>query len=116
MLREIVAQSRKQGPLDVQKLTTQEIRALRVQTEKEASFFVGILRIIQGFFGAIFRILLAPFHGNDMKRSSQCDIYGHVVEGTWGGGFPKCAKCGQDVTSPDQLRGSTPKKIQKNKP
>lgn len=108
LLRDIVQQSRRQ-PLDVQRQTTQEIRALRVSTEKEAEAAVVAQRKVQQFFSSLWAGISALFHRESTQRSSQCNIYGHVVESGWTGTLPKCSKCGAVVTSADQLRGSSPK-------
>lgn len=107
-LHELVLQARK-APPDVQRITTQQIKALRVTTEKEAGASVSFFRAIQGFFSGIFGALAGLFHRDTYKPSQQCEIYGHVVPQGWHGAYPKCEKCGAEVTSPDQLRGSSQK-------
>lgn len=43
------------------------------------------------------------------KKVTQCDNYGHVLLPGWTGEYPSCADCGRQITSFDQLRGSTVK-------
>lgn len=109
-LHELVLQARGVQP-DVQRITTQQIQALKITTKKESDASVFWLRQLQGCFSGIINAFAAMFH-KETKRSSQCDLYGHVVPQGWHGAYPKCEKCGAVVTSPDQLRGS----FEKQKP
>ncbi len=109
LLREIVQQSRKQ-PLDVQRMTTQEIRALKVTSEFETLAGVSIRRQVQRFFSGLLSGLTGLFSRHNNEHKNQCAIYGHVVLEGWTGPYPKCDKCGAQVTSADQLRGTAPKK------
>lgn len=38
------------------------------------------------------------------NKNSMCKFYGHVIQGPWKGYLPKCADCGIEISSPDQLR------------
>ncbi len=42
-------------------------------------------------------------------QNSMCKFYGHVIQGAWNGYLPKCADCGCEISSPDQLRKASPK-------
>jgi len=110
VLRDLVQQARG-VPLDVQKITGQEIRTLRTTSRKESTTGVALTRAFTGLFSGIFAAIGGLFSfGGGRKRTTQCDIYGHVrPKGAWEGTYPRCVNCGVDITSEDMLRGSTAK-------
>lgn len=87
------------------RITRTNLLALRTAQMKEDSVrkMVGILlnEIRTAFFGL--------FAVRQAKTNSMCKYYGHVIHGnTWQGYLPKCGDCGCEISSPDQLRKSSP--------
>jgi hypothetical protein len=109
VLRDLVQQAR--GiPLDVQHITSSELKALRTTSQKASKVNVSFTRAIANFFGGIFGGILGLF-APPVQRKSQCQMYGHVrPSGSWSGPYPKCAECGTVITSEDELRGSSAKR------
>jgi len=110
LLRNLVQQSRG-VPLNVQRITTQELKALKTTARKEAGIGVSITRSICGVFGGIFTALGSVFSART-KKPSQCQLYGHVIQkGGWTGVYPKCIHCGTEITSEDQLKGTSARPV-----
>ncbi|HEY9869713.1 MAG TPA: hypothetical protein V6D08_11150 [Candidatus Obscuribacterales bacterium] len=107
VLRDLIQQSRG-VPLNVQRITSQEVQALKVKQRKEDNPVVAITRAFTGFFSGIFSAIGGIFAG-PVKKKTQCDIYGHVRPKDWDGSYPTCVNCGIEITSEDMLRGATAK-------
>jgi len=107
LLRQIVQQSRG-APLNVQRITSTEIKALKVTSDRQAKVSASFSRRVIRLFQDLLQSVTGVFAREEQHRS-QCDIYGHVIKEGWRGDFPKCFKCGQQVTDLSQLRGSRPK-------
>ena len=105
-LRDLVQQARK-VPLSVQRITSTEIKALKVTGERQQAVKASLGRMIAGFFSGIIAGIGGLFAGPVKKKFTTCEQVGHVVPKTWGGEFPRCEDCGAIVDSPDQLRSAS---------
>ncbi len=108
MLRELLQQSRG-VPLSVQRITSAEVKSLKVTQRKEDNPVVAFTRAVTGCFSGFFHAIGAVFSGS-AKKKTQCDIYGHVrPKSAWEGIYPTCVNCGTEITSEDMLRKATAK-------
>ena len=94
-------------PAQVQKMTTEEAEVLRRTDERQHSIAVQQKRTMDRFFGGFIAAIQSMFIKTE-KSKTQCDNYGHVApsDGKWAGAYPKCLRCGIDITSPEMLRKS----------
>jgi len=94
-------------PVQVQKMTTDEADVLRRTDERQHSIVVQQRRSMERFLGGFFTAIQSIFTKTE-KSKTQCDNYGHVApsDGKWQGAYPKCQRCGIDITSPEMLRKS----------
>jgi hypothetical protein len=93
-------------PIQVQRMSQQDAQAIRESQERQESVVIQQRRKIGAFMGWISTTIGGIFQKKE-KRTTQCDNYGHVAPAQWGEGFPKCVKCGTEITSKDMLRGSS---------
>jgi len=106
VLRSVINQSRG-AALTVRRITTAELRALKVTQRKENHCAVAFTRAISAFVGNLFSGIGALF-SQSTKKMTQCDIYGHErASGSWVGQYPTCMHCNIKITSPDMLRTAT---------
>ena len=109
ILQQIVGQTRRE-PVVISRMTSGEIQALKTRTVERSSVAVSFKRAVLGFLVKLQSAATGAFsrQHRDIK-SRACHFYGHVppAHGYWQGTFPRCQDCGEEITAPDQIRGST---------
>lgn len=89
-------------PKRTPRMTHQNIQTLKAGQQKEMRADVAFTQKIIGFFsqlGSIFN-----FSG-PAKKTTPCDINGHVLPRVWDGEFPRCSHCGKEIRSADEVGG-----------
>ena len=91
------------------RITREEVITLRKITVAKRTWIHKIARTFHNCFNAIKTGLLAPIQ-NAKRDNSMCKFYGHVIQGSWEGYYPRCGDCGCEIHTPDQLRKASPNK------
>ncbi|MBZ0185722.1 MAG: hypothetical protein K8F91_05665, partial [Candidatus Obscuribacterales bacterium] len=90
------------------RITHHEIKAMKVTVQKEDSPFVTIFRkiggLIGGVIGGFFGIFTSFIPSGRGKKSTACQLNGHVFPRNWKGDFPRCTHCRKEITSPDSAK------------
>ncbi|HMW92182.1 MAG TPA: hypothetical protein PKN86_08915 [Candidatus Obscuribacter sp.] len=84
------------------RMTHQNIKAMKSVQQKEMRADVAITKKILGLFSEIAGIFAFAVPG---KKTSPCDINGHVLPRVWDGEFPRCSHCNKEIRSADELGG-----------
>jgi len=103
-LRHIVEESQPEL-VEVEKMTSEEMEAIRQTHGRANSGLVAQQRKVAGFLGWLTSTVEGLFAKKE-RRTTQCELYGHTLPwGTkWGGPHPKCLDCGVEIISAEQLR------------
>ncbi|GEM_PF-2216984 len=94
------------GSQPVQKITGTEIGSLKESAHKKESPAVRLVQLFSATLSHLAAALAGIFF--KPKTTTQCDMYGHIAPASgWSGEFPRCTRCGREITSQDQLRSSS---------
>lgn len=86
------------------RITRDDLQTLRsVQFRKQNPLVAFIHAVAKSIQESMFDLCSKK----DNRNNTMCKNYGHVIRGKWAGYLPKCADCGQTISSSDQLRKST---------
>ncbi len=76
------------------------LRAANLKENKGRRLIASLLQALSSTFSSLFAV-------PEKKTNSMCKYYGHVIRNNrWEGALPKCADCGCEISTPDQLRKS----------
>jgi len=90
------------------RITREEVITLRNVSAYKKTLADKVLENIHNCINGMSTLLMTPIESKK-KTNSMCKFYGHVIQGPWKGYLPKCADCGCEIQSPDQLRKATPR-------
>jgi hypothetical protein len=90
---------------DVQKITNQEMDALRSSGARSNSSDVVAKQKMNAFLQNVSTTLGGLF--SSQKKQTMCENYGHIAPAHWRGDFPKCTECGKQIMSQSELRKSS---------
>ncbi len=91
------------------RITREEVVMLRSTSSMKKTITHMMAEAVHNCCRDIQTLLNSPVKKSELNNS-MCKYYGHVIQGAWQGHLPKCADCGSEISSPDQLRKSSPMK------
>jgi hypothetical protein len=92
-----------QQEIDFQKISSAEIGALKVTSEKQAAPEVRMRQTAETILRSVSTTISGIFSRESKK--SQCELYGHKQPPPgWQGAYPKCPDCGSEIRAQSDLR------------
>ncbi|MBX9690510.1 MAG: hypothetical protein K2X27_27590 [Candidatus Obscuribacterales bacterium] len=77
--------------VESKKITREQVITLRnISVQKDS--IRKMTELLLGGWRGLLEAMSAPLHTKN--TNSMCKYYGHIIQGSWEGAFPKCRDCG----------------------